>query len=90
MVSLLAVITIKVNCFHAFISVGERVAGRLQPPSVGQNEFHSGNFSERTIGNYGHFSHSSPDLMNLLAEGLQSPKFEVLLRLCRPSLRVSS
>jgi len=46
----------------------------LQPPKLGRNPFHSGKFSERTIGNSG----------RKLTERLQPPplKFDVLLRPC--------
>ena len=41
------------------------MAGTLQPPQLGRNPFHSGNFSKRTVGNSGNFSDCSPDLFDL-------------------------
>ena len=44
--------------------------GGLLPPKLGRNPFHSGKFSERTIGNSG----------RKFIDCLQLPKFDVLLR----------
>ena len=45
------------------INVGGGDRG-LQPPKLGSNPFHSGEFSERTIGNSGNFSARSPALLD--------------------------
>ena len=41
--------------YFSSISVGDRVAGGLQPPYLGRNLLYSGNFPERTIRNLDSF-----------------------------------
>ena len=63
----------------SIISVGVVMADRLQPPPYfGRNLLHSGNFSDRKIGDSGKFSDFA---LLIRAETLQPPKFLVLLRL---------
>ena len=62
------------------ISIRKGVAGWAATPlpKLGRNLLHSGNFSERIIGNLGNFSDFA---LLIRAKVLQSPKLLVLLQL---------
>ena len=55
--------------------------GEGAAPRLGRNPFHSGKFSERTIGNSGNFSACSSALFDISGRKFTAPpKFGVLLR----------
>ena len=51
-----------------------RGAGGLQPLKLGRNPFHSGKFSERTIGNSGNSSALSPALFDISGRKFTAPQ----------------
>jgi len=56
----------------ADISVGGRGKGATAP-KLGKNPFHSGKFSEGTIGNSGKFSACSPVLLDISGRKFSAP-----------------
>ena len=55
------------------ISVGEGVAGGLQPPLLGRNLLHSGTFPERTLGNSANISDCYPDRLTHSGRNVTAP-----------------